>query len=272
MADILNWRGVWSGIATYQVYDVVYYGGSSYVALNVNTNTPPTTLFIGTVWGILALEGATGAQGAQGVPGPAGAAGAPGAQGARGLQGLPGVAGTQGVPGAPGIQGIQGPQGVQGARGLTGATGAVGATGATGAQGIPGPDGRGFTWRNSWSSSITYQEYDAVLYVDSAYVCIAPNVIGVAPGTDDSKWNLMAQGASATQVNTDWNATSGVAEILNKPTLGTAAAEDATAFDPAGVAATVQTNLNTEIARAESVEATKASTVMAVAYAIALGG
>ena len=34
----------------------------------------------------------------------------------------------------------------------------------------------------------------------------------------------------AAQVNSDWNATSGVAQILNKPALGTAAAQPATAF------------------------------------------
>ena len=34
----------------------------------------------------------------------------------------------------------------------------------------------------------------------------------------------------AAQVNSDWNASSGVAQILNKPTLGTAAAADTTAF------------------------------------------
>ena len=115
-----------------------------------------------------------------------------------------------------------------------------------------------------------YQEYDAVFYGDDSYVCIAPDVVGVPPDSDVSKWNLLLAGRA--QVNADWNATSGSAKILNKPTLGTAAAQDVSAFDLAGVAATVQTNLNTEISRAEAVEATKASTVLAIAYAIALGG
>jgi hypothetical protein len=34
----------------------------------------------------------------------------------------------------------------------------------------------------------------------------------------------------AAQVNTDWNALSGVAQVLNKPTLGTAAAQNVSAF------------------------------------------
>jgi hypothetical protein len=44
----------------------------------------------------------------------------------------------------------------------------------------------------------------------------------------------------AAQVNSDWNASSGLSQILNKPTLGTAAATAATAYDAAGAAATAQ--------------------------------
>lgn len=45
----------------------------------------------------------------------------------------------------------------------------------------------------------------------------------------------------AAQVNSDWNATSGVAQILNKPTLGTAASKDATAFATAAQGAKADT-------------------------------
>jgi hypothetical protein len=41
------------------------------------------------------------------------------------------------------------------------------------------------------------------------------------------------------QVQTDWNATSGLGQLLNKPTLGTAAAQNTSAFDTAGAAAAV---------------------------------
>lgn len=44
----------------------------------------------------------------------------------------------------------------------------------------------------------------------------------------------------AAQVNSDWNAVSGTAQILNKPTLGTAASHPATDFDTAGAAAAAQ--------------------------------
>jgi hypothetical protein len=43
----------------------------------------------------------------------------------------------------------------------------------------------------------------------------------------------------AAQVNSDWNASSGNAQILNKPTLGTAATHAATDFDAAGAAAAI---------------------------------
>ena len=43
------------------------------------------------------------------------------------------------------------------------------------------------------------------------------------------------------QVNSDWNANSGVAEILNKPTLGTMAAESASDYTPTASLATVAT-------------------------------
>lgn len=45
----------------------------------------------------------------------------------------------------------------------------------------------------------------------------------------------------AAQVNSDWNATSGVAQILNKPTLGTAASKNATDFATAAQGAKADT-------------------------------
>ena len=46
--------------------------------------------------------------------------------------------------------------------------------------------------------------------------------------------------AIPSQVNADWNASSGLAQILHKPTLGTAASHAVTDFDAAGAAATAQ--------------------------------
>ena len=56
-----------------------------------------------------------------------------------------------------------------------------------------------------------------------------------------------AQGPAGSGVNADWNATSGDAEILNKPILGTAAAAAVTDFDPAGAAAAAQAALNARL-------------------------
>jgi hypothetical protein len=42
------------------------------------------------------------------------------------------------------------------------------------------------------------------------------------------------------QVNSDWNSASGLSQIFNKPTLGTAAAQNSTAFDASGAAAAAQ--------------------------------
>lgn len=44
----------------------------------------------------------------------------------------------------------------------------------------------------------------------------------------------------AAQVNSDWNSVAGVSQILNKPVLGTAAAQNTSAFDAAGSASSAQ--------------------------------
>lgn len=53
--------------------------------------------------------------------------------------------------------------------------------------------------------------------------------VPTANGADNFTWGPPAE----TQVPADWNATTGVEQILNKPVLGTAAAEDVAAFAPA---------------------------------------
>ena len=56
--------------------------------------------------------------------------------------------------------------------------------------------------------------------------------------TDPSNPVISATG----QVNADWNSTSGLSEILNKPTLGTMAAENASDYTPTSALATVATS------------------------------
>lgn len=67
-----------------------------------------------------------------------------------------------------------------------------------------------------------------------------------ATAAELSKLAGIAAGAEV-NVQSDWDAVSGDALILNKPTLGTAAAADADDFDAAGSAATVAGNLTAHL-------------------------
>lgn len=110
------WRAAWNAATTYATNDAVSYAGSSWLALNPNTNDPPPSAN----WSLVAGTGATGPAGpagAQGPAGPTGPQGPPGAQGATGPQG------SQGATGQTGAQGATGPQGPQGAQGGTGPAG-----------------------------------------------------------------------------------------------------------------------------------------------------
>jgi len=183
------------------------------------------------------VPGATGAQGATGLQGATGAQGSTGIQGSTGPQGSTGVTGPQGSTGATGIQG---PQGSTGATGLDGATGSTGPVGATGPFGPPGPQGAtgagatgatgaqgatGITWRQTWSSSNTYDYNDVVYYAGSSYICTAPVnpasattpdvatanwALFVLKGTDGSNGNIGATGASGPGADQSLNTTSNV--------------------------------------------------------------
>lgn len=144
----LSYVGAWDPWTTYNQGDVVVFAGTSYVAVDTNTNEIPPNA---TYWGSIAVQGAQGAQGfpgvdgddgepgPQGPPGNAGASGAAGADGAMGPAGLtvPGADGDDGEPGSPGPPGSQGPPGATGAAGSAGAAGPIGPQGYT----IPGVDG-----------------------------------------------------------------------------------------------------------------------------------
>lgn len=73
----LNFVGTFNNTIGYLKGDVVFFSGSSYVALaNITAPTPPAVLAnpnVDTVnWNFLAIQGLTGPQGPQGIPGPAG--------------------------------------------------------------------------------------------------------------------------------------------------------------------------------------------------------
>lgn len=88
--------------------------------------------------------------------------------------------GDTGAQGAAGAAGAQGPAGVQGAAGAQGPAGAA------------GTNGQGYTWRGAWASGTAYAAYDTVSFSGSSYVAIAAST-GITPGTDATKWNLVAQ-------------------------------------------------------------------------------
>ncbi|MBY0274024.1 collagen-like protein, partial [Candidatus Binatia bacterium] len=87
-----TWKDVWSPTTTYDQFDAVSLGGSSYLSLIASNvgNDPESSPG---AWAILALEGAAG---------PTGATGATGADGATGATGTDGTAGPTGATGADG--------------------------------------------------------------------------------------------------------------------------------------------------------------------------
>jgi len=223
--------------------------GDAYITLDNNH----TNIWSGTAWddvgttqgpqGIQGIQGPQGIQGTQGVQGATGATGIQGPQGEIGDTGPEGPRGVQGEEGPAGPQGIQGPAGPQGlpsivgvfkgtvansgslpgsgntlgdtylvtsnnhlwiwdgtawldagAAGLQGPQGPQGAQGPTGARGPAGATGQGVP-----AGGTTGQ---ALVKTSNSNYATAWRTI---PGTS--------------QVNADWNATSGVARILNKPTI-----------------------------------------------------
>ncbi len=193
--------------------------------------------------GATGATGATGPQGPQGPVGPAGPEGPQGLTGATGPQGPAGATGAQGPQGPTGATGPQGPEGpagvgiqsitgpvtsglentytihltdgttttfvvtngaagAQGPAGATGATGATGPQGPTGATGPQGPEGPA-----GFSPTV------------SAAASGSNVIITVVDGDGTHQYTIPTPTPEFNQVNSDWNATSGVAEILNKPTV-----------------------------------------------------
>ncbi|HEY3004090.1 MAG TPA: hypothetical protein VGJ44_17220 [Kribbellaceae bacterium] len=76
--QLLTYRGGWASTTTYLARNVVYYGGSSYVARTTSTGVLPTNT---SYWSLLAMHGATGPMGATGATGATGPLGPTGPQG-----------------------------------------------------------------------------------------------------------------------------------------------------------------------------------------------
>jgi hypothetical protein len=86
--------------------------------------------------------------------------------------------------------GDTGPQGAVGAPGIDGSDGADGIDGAAGAVGPTGPGGVvGTVWQGNWSSITNYVLNDAVSYLGSSFVAIAPSLNDPPPSAN---WLVIA--------------------------------------------------------------------------------
>ena len=89
------------------------------------------------------------------------------------------------------------------------------------------------------TTALGYTPYDSSN--PSGYTDNIGTVTSVNNTSPDSNGNVTLS-IPAAQVNSDWNANSGVAQILNKPTLGTMASESASDYTPTSGLATVATS------------------------------
>jgi len=60
----------------------------------------------------------------------------------------------------------------------------------------------GFDWQGTWDSGTTYNIGDVVEYSSSSYVMVADRNLGTTPGTDATKWELVAQGSTTNVLTT----------------------------------------------------------------------
>ena len=142
----LEWKGNWNNTILYLLNNLVFYNGSTYICININTDSFPDNN--PNNWNIFAqggppgapgLQGPTGLQGPEGQIGPTGLQGIPGPEGQTGPTGLQGIPGPEGQTGPTGPIGIPGPEGQTGPTGPIGIPGPEGPTGPTGPTGLPGP-------------------------------------------------------------------------------------------------------------------------------------
>lgn len=152
-----------------------------------------------------------------------------------------GIDGATGAQGPQGLQGETGPRGLQGEQGLQGETGPQGPIGLTGPV---GPAGNGIasiaktgnngntdiytiTFTDLTTSQFTVTNgsdgQDGVSPIVTAVGEGSNVIITVTDGTGTHQYTIPTTSGEVTQLPTDWNATSGVQMILNKPNLATVA-------------------------------------------------
>lgn len=201
--------------------------------------------------GLQGVQGEKGEPGIQGPVGPKGEQGEQGIQGIQGPQGEPGPKGESGADGAPGIQGPKGDPGQKGEKGDPGSDASVTKQNVeavlTGDITSHNHDSRYISKSNTSTYTPTTDYHPATKkYVDDtvAAVDVTEQISGKADKTyvdskldtkvdkvsgkqlstndytNDDKTKLAGIAAGAeVNVNADWNAESGDAQILNKPTI-----------------------------------------------------
>ena len=149
--------------------------------------------------------------------------------GAQGAAGTPGSQGPQGETGPQGPQGATGPQGPQGPVGLTGPTGPAGngiaSIAKTGSYG--NTDLYTITFTNATTTQFTVTNgadgQDGVSPIVTAEGNGSNVIISVTDATGTHQYTIPTTNGEVTQLPSDWEASSGVQMILNKPTLATVA-------------------------------------------------
>lgn len=200
------------------------------------------------------LQGDRGEKGEQGIQGPVGPKGEQGEQGIQGIQGPQGEPGPKGEPGADGAPGAQGPKGDPGQKGEKGDPGSDASVTKQNVEAVltgditsHNHDSRYISKSNTSTYTPTTDYHPATKkYVDDtvAAVDVTEQISGKADKTyvdskldtkvdkisnkqlstedytteDKTKLAGIAAGAEV-NVNADWNAESGDAQILNKPTI-----------------------------------------------------
>ena len=121
------YKSVWDNATTYNSYDVVNYGGQSYVALSSNTNKQPSVW--PSIWSVFSAAGTSGTSGSSGSDG---TSGSNGTDGSSGTSGSDGSSGTSGSDGSSGTSGSDGSSGTNGSDGTSGSNGTDGSSGTSG--------------------------------------------------------------------------------------------------------------------------------------------
>jgi hypothetical protein len=187
----LVWRGAWNSATAYAVDDAVSFNGSSYIAVNSNTNSQPPSAD----WNTLAAKGDSGGGSGLVWQGAWSSATAYVVDDGVSFNGSSYIAVANNTNSQPpsanwNLLAQKGDAGATGAQGQQGNQGPAGPAGADGAQGPAGPAGpEGLIWRGAWNSATAYTVDDAVSLNGASYIAVAANTNSQPPSAN---WDTLA--------------------------------------------------------------------------------